>query len=362
MDLMYQVMDQVLKAAETAQKPVSKPAERKSGKDGKDFDSMVRQKRAEGSKSDRTPDKSSPGKDKAVNTLQKDSQVSNEQYAMAAAMLLQMQPLPENLTVVTETDLAPVIAGLETVTEDSGTGEVLEGLPENGDALLQTEVNPLARPVEQTVDSFQTVLREAPVEQTESESGTEEAFSDLPLEAAAESTEVFGYMDATPVKVSEPEAPIALEAEDATEQLADRIGTLVENEDGSSRVELTLNPPSLGKVTVEIVHRPDGALHIALQATTEKAVNLLERNSVGLQNLLASQSRSEVHVQVKESAETPYIFVNPDAQNQQEQQRQHQQQQQQQQRQRESQQPSAQDFIQQLRLGLIDLSGLASGY
>ena len=163
------------------------------------------------------------------------------------------------------------------------------------------------------------------------------------------------------MKVSEPAEPIPLEAEDGTERLAQQLGAMIEEDSGSSRIELTLTPPSLGKVTVEIVHHADGALHIALQATTERAASLLERNSAGLQSLLAGQSRSEVHVQVRTETETPYIYVNPDGQNDQ-QQRQQQQQQQQQQRQQQEQPRSAQDFIQQLRLGLIDISGYAAGY
>ena len=167
-------------------------------------------------------------------------------------------------------------------------------------------------------------------------------------------TPVFGYMDAAPVKVaSTQETPIPLETQEGVEELSMRIERLLVNPEGSSHVEFTLVPASLGKVTVHITQGIDGALHIQLNATTTKAAELLQKNSDGLQRLLGADTRPDVKIEVRTDEDPQALYyLNPDANQQQQRQQQNQNQNRRDQR---RDQNHAVDFVQQLRLGLIGL-------
>ena len=160
MDVMYQLMDQVIKAADNVQKPQAKPAERKkSGDDGKDFDSMVRQRRAEGQKSDRAPEKGTGGKEKTTVPRQKETAITNEQYAAAAAMLLQVQPVQIFTEIETDWGVAPLeLLHPETIVEDTGEAVQVVNPEAGGDALLQTEEEVQAKPLDTGLDRFRQVL------------------------------------------------------------------------------------------------------------------------------------------------------------------------------------------------------------
>ena len=110
---------------------------------------------------------------------------------------------------------------------------------------------------------------------------------------------------------------------------------------GETKVEIQLTPEHLGKVTVELTQKEDGSLHIALQAESSQTRNLLEREMSGLQSLLSQTTRQEVEVNVSQ----------PQEQQQQQNYDGHQQQHQQQQQQEKPR--SGEDFLNQLRLGLL---------
>lgn len=166
-------------------------------------------------------------------------------------------------------------------------------------------------------------------------------------------TPVFGEVKATPVKVAEaPSEPVRLEAKDAPEQLSEKLVQPLL--DGSSRVELTLTPEHLGKITVEITRAQDGSLSVILSASTQKAASLLDQHGNQLQQLLAADTHADVKVQVQHAEQqNQQQFLNPNDSN-------GQQQQQRQQQQEQKHPAAAQDFMQQLRLGLIDLDTAAS--
>ena len=87
-------------------------------------------------------------------------------------------------------------------------------------------------------------------------------------------------------------------------------------------------------------------------ATTQRAASLLERGANGLQNLLASPNRPSVDVEVRTAQpSTQQQFLNPNGQEGQQQQRQQQGERREQRERREH----PQDFIQRLRLGLVEL-------
>ena len=205
-------------------------------------------------------------------------------------------------------------------------------------------------------NAAQPIQVQGPVQ--EQVSATEDETDIVPEEVISSQvfagTPVFEQTDSTPVKVADPQQqPVELEAEDAPQQLAGRIEELFVDESGNRSIEVTLVPESLGKIVVQLSQSASGEMHLVLTATTQKAAELIDRNSGSLQNLLSGYSKSNVEVEVRAGEETARQFLNPNQDNQQQQQ-----QQQQQQRRRDDQQEENRgsvDFLQQLRLGLVDL-------
>ena len=220
---------------------------------------------------------------------------------------------------------------------------------------LEPEAGQQAAPVEANLSQEQPELEVEPQRQeaprAERVIHREEApvQEEQPQEAEAQGTEVqarpmFQREDAVPVKVAEPYEPVEPETVEAPQQLADRLTQMLEQ--GESRVEIALSPENLGRMTVEITRTGDGALHVVLGAASEKVTALLQQNSSNLHSLLAANNQGEVHIQVQQeqpAQEQPNPFMNPDEGRGQQQQQQH----------KPQQQPS-EDFVQQLRLGLVD--------
>lgn len=346
-------LDQILTAA-----PSGRSSTRSSGKasDKSDFGSMVRQKQQDtrGSDAKDTPAQASAAKPKSdAPTAAQESDVPDEQYAIAAAMMMQswLQMIPFDVTPEENTldvEITPAfLPDMHTEVETVAPLEQVQAAPE--EVLVHTQVREF-RDVVQEVSTQVQDFSDAPV----TEEQTEEAEESVVVENVEIETPVFGYMQAEPVKVaSVQEAPVELEAPDGLEQLRGRIEEFLTDAEGNSYVELTLSPPELGKITVSLTQANDGALHIQLSATTVRAAELLERNTSGLQQLLASTSRPQVKVEIAETQTAPYIFINPNQDNGQNQQ---QRQQNQQKRDRERGEHEDRDFISQLRLGLVGIA------
>ena len=114
-------------------------------------------------------------------------------------------------------------------------------------------------------------------------------------------------------------------------------------------VRIQLTPEHLGSVTVEISQSADGILRVALSAHSAETRGLLERHSGDLQGMLSSRGQ-EVQVDVQRQPESQqgqnqqhqnYDGHNGHAQDGQER------------RQQRREHTGPQDFMQQLRLGLI---------
>ncbi len=211
-----------------------------------------------------------------------------------------------------------------------------------------------SRPVEQQpeqpkVQDTQTadpVKKEQPV-QVQTVQHEEEA---VQSETAAQPQPVFREVEAAPVKVGEAsQAQEMPEDSGVKEQVGQRIGQALQQ--GETKVELQLNPASLGTVRVELTRSSDGAIHIVMNASSTHTQALLERHAAGLQSMLGSHSQ-EVHVEVQHQ-ENPNAHQQPnyDGHNGQPQQEQEGRRQQQ----KDEERRSSQDFLQQLRLGLIPM-------
>ena len=395
MEVNNAMMDQLL--VNTAPQANANPkAKAPKDTDGSDFDSMVHQRRRADTKAgtreagDAKREKPD-GAPKTEGTAEEEP-VMSEQYAIAAAMMFQAQP-DTRYTMVTSADVETLPQQtVEAIQPEQAEAEAElletpEAEPENL-AGPETEVRSAAveAPREEAVPARQETKADAPeleareaeeaprqTEQARAEeaprtSSRAENHAQRPERADAAETEdvrtddakvaqatpLFTRVDAPVVKVAEASHPIPLEAEDGVEQLGEELGGILVNSADANRVEVTLTPEHLGKLTVEISRGENGALSIVLHASTERAANLLERGALSLQSMLAANGKNNAQVEVRPAEELQQQFLNPDGQNQQERQ------QQQQQNGRRQERQSAQDFLQQLRLGLVDGEGNAN--
>ena len=162
---------------------------------------------------------------------------------------------------------------------------------------------------------------------------------------------LFHDVKAAPVKVGEVyEAPETKEA-NVVRQVDAGVAQALEK--GEPLVRIRLNPENLGSVTVEITRSAEGVIRVALSAHSGETRNLLERHAGELQGLLGSRTQQNVEVNVQRQQESQqnqnqnhnYDGHNGHAQDGG------------QRRQRRQEQSGSQDFIQQLRLGLIPMDG-----
>lgn len=154
--------------------------------------------------------------------------------------------------------------------------------------------------------------------------------------------QLFHEVKAAPIKVAESYDP--QQAESVNDQIAAQVIPAMEQ--GQTKVELQLTPEHLGSVKVEITQSENGALHVAITAQNSQTRNMLEKHSDNLQNLLAQRTQNSVQVEVQRQEESqpknPYDGHN--GQHPQQGQEHHG---------RQRQPANSQDFIHQLRLGLV---------
>lgn len=118
-------------------------------------------------------------------------------------------------------------------------------------------------------------------------------------------------------------------------------------EQGLERVELKLSPEHLGNVVVEMTRGQDGTLHVLLRAENEHAAKLLSDHSTALGLMLQGSSQGEVRVEVQRPQQNEQPWQQQNQQNGQ--------QQGQPREQRQQHRQDAEDFLHQLRLGLIQV-------
>ena len=163
--------------------------------------------------------------------------------------------------------------------------------------------------------------------------------------------QLFHDVEAAPIKVGETYTEQPVDEANVVGQVDAQLAQALQT--GETMVRIQLTPENLGEVTVEITQSSDGALRIALSAHNDSTRGLLERHASDLQGMLASRTNQNVEVNVQRQAESQqnqnqqhnYDGHNGHAQDGQERRRQ----------QREHTSPE--DFMQQLRLGLISDDG-----
>ena len=226
----------------------------------------------------------------------------------------------------------PALAG---EAESTVQTEVLPAAEDGGTATAQA-VTPAAREsgAQTPADAGETAGRPARGEQELPE------LDSVQTEGAAQP--LFDRTEHMPVKVGEADTLDATEP-DFAPRLAKAI-TEAEQE-GARHVELKLAPEHLGKLSVELTQGKDGVLHIVFHAENEQAMKLLQEHSATLVSMLHGSHSGEIRVEVPRPQQGEQPWQQPEQQPGQ----QHGRNPQEQGRQRQS----TEDFLQQLRLGLL---------
>lgn len=301
-----------------------------------------------------------------VQTVPADAKELEDRMLLAAMAMMQnpVVPAEEVLTPEVQTEaavdeIAPMAAEtLLTPEEQTFVPEAeqpveipVEGeQPQTVDQTLEEELPQTVKAPEAAPETEQRTVEvkvetgEPRAERTER---TEETTEETPeLQEADVETPVFENVKAVPVKVGE--APKTAETQQPLEeQIAPKLSEALEN--GETRVELQLNPEHLGKVKVEMTWKEDGGLVVQLHAENRSTQSLLEKNLSGLEALLSRETQQEVHVEVPRQEESQRQDLYEQQQNQHKQQQERQEQ--------KSRRNDSENFLQQLRLGLIPMEG-----
>ncbi len=298
----------------------------------------------------------------AVQIQQPQVPAEEEQMALAAMAMLQAQPVQEQAVVVEQTAVAvqPVVEAVaQPVVQGEGTPQqtAQQNLMQNGQTDGQTAQNTVQQQNVQTTQ--QTVQTQQPRQQTVQtaqqnnrsvQPGAENVQQATQLtgdeDGGSAAQPVFRELESIPVKVGEAPAMEGGENSNSVEQqITGKLTEALRN--GASKVEIQLDPAALGAVKVELTRSADGAMHVLLSADTLQTRNLLERHAAQLQNILGNQNNAPVQVEVQRGQEDQSAndqHGQGDGQNGQQQEQQHP---------HGHRHAREQDFMQQLRLGLV---------
>lgn len=166
-----------------------------------------------------------------------------------------------------------------------------------------------------------------------------EAMASAPKEAVSKEAEL------VQVKVSD---KINLQSPQAADDLAETV--LVKVEENANEYELQLTPEELGKIKIKLVLE-NGKIHVAMSCENQKAADLLAATGGRLKAVIEERTGNEVFVHVEQD-ETYKEQQEKEGRN-----NNHQEQEQEQQnKQQETSPEELADFMQQLRLGLLNLT------
>ncbi len=196
-----------------------------------------------------------------------------------------------------------------------------------------------AKAVVQKEDGFQkqTVVQKQDTAEADVDADTTEMMASAPKEIVSKEAEL------VQVKVSD---KINLTSAQAADDLAETV--LVKVAENTNEYELQLAPEELGKIKIKLVIQ-DGKISVAMSCENQKAADLLAATGGRLKAVIEERTGSEVFVQVEQ--ENPYKDQEKEGQ-----QHNGREQEQQQKKQQEKSPEELADFMQQLRLGLLNLN------
>ena len=225
----------------------------------------------------------------------------------------------ENVSETLENELNVTINGidLDKVLEDfefNNTDDLPEIQPLKGENTEESE----GKTLEELVD--EDTLRELNIEsvETDTSSGEEES-SDLMQNQTAEEQGIkaslqqadanFGELktDSTQSNVSLQAAKPTGNSDVTPSKIIDQISKQMENMNTGSKVNIVLNPESLGKVSVQLINTKEG-LSAQFTVATQDAKNLIMKGLDGLKDSLLAQGVNVDNVTVKlsETQESEY--------------------------------------------------------
>jgi len=231
-----------------------------------------------------------------------------------------------------------------------GMGQTIDVSDPEADALLEAtdptvEHSPAQLLEKVTAEQFGKEVKQV-AEEVQPQEGKDDPQMEL-LDAQQAPRQLFRDVEAAPVKVGEAYDAQQAQEPDVVRQIDTQLAQALQK--GESMVRIQLTPEHLGSVTVEISQSADGILRVALSAHSAETRGLLERHAGDLQGMLSSRGQ-EVQVDVQRQPESQqgqnqqhqnYDGHNGHAQDGQER------------RQQRREHTGPQDFMQQLRLGLI---------
>lgn len=266
--------------------------------------------------------------------------VSGENDALGTEVL-QLQPKEENaLHTLAKASVEPETARIDTKTQGAAVVE------QNADRrpVMEAEQGNTA----ELKAEFKAVLQE-------DAKGTEGEFVNLKQEQKGLHEQNGAEVQApqsTIVQQGNAEEPLVqikvgdtvdISAPKMAEKMADTV--LVKMQEGVNEYEIQLQPQELGKIKIKLVIEA-GKIDVVMSCENQKAAELMAANGGKLKAIIEERTGNETNVQVRQEDETAY----------------HQQEGREQgsrggeQRQNKKHQGDASDFVQQLRLGLLDLA------
>lgn len=208
--------------------------------------------------------------------------------------------------------------------------------------------NPVELPEAQENENTQQVKEALPIVQESPEKEETEQKNTIDVSVSAE-TPLFREVQTAPIKVAETESPAeAAEASDVKLQVESGLADALEK--GESKVEIKLEPEALGKVTIEITQRGGEEVNIVLKAESFHTQRLLERHVSDLHMFLADRGQKVDQVEIQRWQESQQSDNNRNFY--QDQNEGHGRRQPQEQRKHAERN---EDFLHQLRLGLVPL-------
>jgi flagellar hook-length control protein FliK len=387
-DYALQNLIQTVQTTQTASQTQRSKSTDKSEKDN-DFQSLLQQKSQDSAQTDapvQTQETADSGKVETVvpqakTQKQEETTLSQE---LAGAQLLaqivvpdQVQPqqvqAPEEQAAVAAVETTPtVVSAQELAFRQMPTENVQEQVEQPAAETLQDQTQQPtqsqtpeveAAPIQQQVQQpAQAAQQQSMGQEQNDQQGEDVSYADTAKEEPrVEVTDVptggqqlFQNVETTMIKVAEaPAAESTAQTAPVEKQIADQLTQALDQ--GESKVEVKLTPESLGNVTVEVTQQKNGALSVVLTAESDHTRALLTQHMGNLQELLGAQGQKDVQIQVARQQESQQSNASYDGRNDAQNGQSGQQQEQRQQQARQDQ-----DFLQQLRLGLIPLDGEAS--
>lgn len=274
---------------------------------------------------------------------------------LLANQLVQVEPEAQTETVETAVPVIEVEAGVavepETAQQPAVQEQDVQSQPqaqqEQSSESFGAQLEQTVQPQQEAAPQVQTETRPEAVQEQTVEQPQEQDDTEILSAQEAPETPVFRDVESAPIKVGEPEQ-VDTQQPDMDVQMAQKIQQALDQ--GAQRVEIRLTPENLGELTIQMTRNVDGSLQVVLHTANEKAMSLLSQHAEQMTVLLQGGGQ-QVQLEVRQNDESQQANQHNQQNQQQADADGHNQNQQRQPRQQEHH--NSQDFIQQMRLGLI---------